>query len=268
MSYLCIVKLYKVLNIIQYAFSRKGVKVMKTILYRSSSRGHANHGWLDSRHTFSFANYYNPDRIHFGALRVVNDDIVKGGEGFGTHPHDNMEIISIPLYGDLEHKDSMGHTEVIKTGEVQVMSAGSGITHSEYNANEDKPVNFFQIWVFPDTKNVKPRYDQKAFDFIHNKNRLVQIVEPYNGKNDASSLWIHQDAWFSIGTFDKGNSLEYELKKQGNGLFAMVVEGEFLVGDETLHYRDAIGLSDIDKIQITANTDNACILLIEVPMNF
>ncbi len=240
---------------------------MKTTLYRASSRGHANHGWLNTHHTFSFANYYNPERIHFGALRVVNDDIVAGGEGFGTHPHDNMEIVSIPLYGDLEHKDSMGHTEVIKAGEVQVMSAGTGITHSEYNSDEYKPVSFFQIWVFPDTKNVTPRYDQRAFDFIDNKNTLIQIVGP---KNDADNtgLWIHQSAWFSIGTFDKGKEIDYKVKKAGNGVFAMVVEGEFSIGDQKLHHRDALGISDVNDVKITAESDNARILLIDVPMVF
>lgn len=240
---------------------------MKTTLFRASSRGHANHGWLDARHTFSFANYYDPKRIHFGALRVVNDDIIGGGEGFGTHPHDNMEIVTIPLYGDLEHKDSMGHGEVIKAGEVQVMSAGSGITHSEYNANKEKPVNLFQIWVFPDMKDVEPRYDQRAFDYIDNKNQLVQIVGPKNDV-DNNGLWIHQSAWFSIGTFDKGAEIEYKVKKQGNGVFAMVVEGEFTVGGEKLHHRDALGLSETDDVKFTADTDNARILLIDVPMIF
>ncbi|MDR1090741.1 MAG: pirin family protein, partial [Prevotella sp.] len=220
----------------------------------------------DSYHTFSFANYYDPTRIHFGALRVINDDIVKGGEGFGTHPHDNMEIISIPLYGDLEHKDSMGHTAVIHAGEVQVMSAGSGITHSEYNANEDKPVNFFQIWVFTDTKNAEPRYGQKAFDFLHNKNRLVQVVGP---EHDAvAGLWIHQDAWFSIGTFDKGYVTDYKIKKEGNGVFAMVVEGEFTIEGQKLYHRDGFGISGVDNIKITADTENARILLMDVPMSF
>lgn len=240
---------------------------MRTTLFRASTRGHANHGWLDSRHTFSFANYYDPSRINFGALRVVNDDIVAGGEGFGTHPHDNMEIISIPLYGDLEHKDSMGHAEVIKAGEVQVMSAGSGITHSEYNANEDKPVNFFQIWVFPDRKNVEPRYDQREFDFIHNKNQLVQIVGP-KGDTDNTGLWIHQNAWFSIGAFEKGKGLEYKVKKQGNGLFAMVIDGEFTVEGQKLNHRDALGISEKDTINIVADSENARILLIDVPMEF
>lgn len=239
---------------------------MKTTLYRASSRGHAYHGWLEARHTFSFANYYDPNRIHFGALRVLNDDIIAGGEGFGTHPHDNMEIITIPLYGDLEHKDSMGHTGVIRAGEVQVMSAGSGLTHSEYNANSDKPINLFQIWVFPDKKNVEPRYDQKAFDFLHNKNQLVQIVGPK--QDNVEGLWIHQNAWFSIGSFDKEQSFDYPLKKQGNGVFAMVVEGEFTIEGQKLHHRDGFGISDIDNIKITADSENARILLMDVPMSF
>ncbi len=238
---------------------------MKSIVYRASTRGHQFHGWLDTHHTFSFANYYNPERINFGALRVVNDDIVEGGEGFGRHPHDNMEIVSIPLYGDLEHKDSMGHTSVIKAGEVQVMSAGSGLFHSEYNANPDKPVNFFQIWVFPNKKDVKPRYDQKAFDFIHNKNKLVEIVSP---DEENGSLWLHQDTWFNIGTFDKDKEVEYKFKKNGDGVFAMVIEGEFMVGEQKLHHRDAVGFWDTDSIQIKSLSDNARILLIEVPMEF
>jgi len=221
------------------------------------------HGWLDTYHTFSFANYYDPERIHFGALRVINDDVVEGGEGFGTHPHDNMEIVSIPLYGDLEHKDSMGHTEVIRAGEVQVMSAGKGIMHSEYNSNKDKPVNFFQIWVFPREQNVKPRYDQRAFDFIHDKGRFIQIVSP-NEKDD--NLWIHQDAWFNVATIDKDTELEYKVKKEGNGVFAMVIEGDFTVAGEELHHRDGLGISETDTIKVKANTDNARILLIDVPM--
>jgi redox-sensitive bicupin YhaK (pirin superfamily) len=240
---------------------------MKTTLIRASSRGHAYHGWLDTYHTFSFANYYDPDRIHFGALRVVNDDIVVGGEGFGTHPHDNMEIVSIPLYGDLEHKDSMGHTEVIKAGEVQVMSAGSGITHSEYNANKDRPVNFFQIWVFPDKKNAEPRYHQRAFDFMHDKNKLIQIVGPKDDPENTA-LWIHQNAWFSIGTFDKGMESDYRIKKKGNGVFAMVVEGEFTVAGQKLHHRDGLGIWDTGNVSITAYSDNARILLMDVPMEF
>lgn len=238
---------------------------MKSIVYKASSRGHQYHGWLDAHHTFSFANYYNPERINFGALRVVNDDIIEGGKGFGRHPHDNMEIVSIPLYGDLEHKDSMGYTSVIKAGEVQIMSAGSGLFHSEYNANPDKPVNLFQIWVFPNKKDVEPRYDQKAFDFIHNKNKLVEIVSP---DKESGNLWLHQDTWFNIGTLDKDVNIEYKLKKDGDGVFAMVVEGEFMVGGQKLHHRDAVGIWDTDSLQIEALSDNARILLIEVPMDF
>lgn len=240
---------------------------MKTTLIRASSRGHAYHGWLDTYHTFSFANYYNPNQMNFGALRVINDDIILGGEGFGTHPHDNMEIITIPLYGDLEHKDSMGHVEVIKAGEVQVMSAGSGITHSEYNSSENKPVNLFQIWVFPNQKNVAPRYDQREFDFLHNKNKLIQVVGP---KSDSSNtaLWIHQDAWFNTGVFDKGREIDYHIQKDGNGVFAMVVEGEFTIEGQKLYHRDGFGISDIKNIKITADTENAHILLMDVPMIF
>lgn len=238
---------------------------MKSVLYRASTRGHANHGWLDTHHTFSFANYYNPERINFGVLRVVNDDVVEGGEGFGKHPHDNMEIVSIPLYGALEHKDSMGNSGVITAGEVQVMSAGTGIHHSEFNSNWDKPVNFFQIWVFPNKKNVEPRYEQKAFDFMHNKNQLVKLVSP---DGEDGSLWVHQNTWFNMGTFDKDHEVEYKMKKAGDGLFAMVVEGEFMVGDQKLHHRDAAGLWETDTVQIKALSDNARILLIEVPMEF
>lgn len=238
---------------------------MKTVIFRASTRGHMYHGWLDTHHTFSFASYYNPERMHFGALRVVNDDIVEGGEGFGKHPHDNMEIVSIPLYGDLEHKDSMGHTSVIRAGEVQVMSAGSGIFHSEYNSSEDKPLNFFQIWVFPNQQDVEPRYDQKKFDFLENKNKLVEIVSP-DGEN--GSLWLHQDTWFNIGTFDKNSVAEYRLRKKGDGIFVMVIEGEFEVGNEKLHHRDAIGMWEIDSSQIKSLSDNGRILLIEVPMEF
>jgi len=238
---------------------------MKKTLYRASTRGHKNHGWLDTYHTFSFAAYYDPTRIHFGALRVINDDIVSGGEGFGTHPHDNMEIISIPLYGDIEHQDSMGHTGVIKAGDVQVMSAGSGLMHSEYNANKDKPVNFFQIWIFSNEQNVKPRYDQKTFDFIHEKGRFIQIVSP---KKNGDDLWIYQNAWLSIATLDRDTELEYNIKSEGNGVFVMVIEGEFDVADEKLNHRDGMGVEEVSSLKIKANTDNSRILVIDVPMQF
>ncbi|MDR3338751.1 MAG: pirin family protein [Candidatus Symbiothrix sp.] len=236
---------------------------MKTVLYKAGTRGHKNHGWLDTHHTFSFAGYYNPERMHFGALRVFNDDIVTAGEGFGTHPHDNMEIISIPLYGDLEHKDSMGNGSVIRSGEVQVMSAGTGVTHSEFNANASEDLNFFQIWVFPNKKNVPPRYGQQKFDFFNTRNELIQIVSP---SPDDAGLWIYQDAWFNTGLFDKDYSFDYPLKKDRNGLYAMVIEGRFEVEGQILSRRDGIGLWDTDAVKIKALSDDARILLIEVPI--
>lgn len=236
---------------------------MKKELFKANSRGHKDHGWLDTYHTFSFASYYNPQRIHFGALRVVNDDIVVGGEGFGTHPHEDMEIVSIPLKGALEHKDSMGNGSVINVGEVQVMSAGKGITHSEFNASEDQDLNFFQIWVFPRQLGVKPRYGQQKFDFWSTKNKLTQIVSP--DVNDEG-LWIHQDAWFNLGVFDKDQVFDYKMKNQQDGLFIMSIEGKFEVAGEILDRRDAIGLWEIDSISIKPLSDDSRILLIEVPM--
>jgi redox-sensitive bicupin YhaK (pirin superfamily) len=236
---------------------------MKTLLYKADTRGHKNHGWLDTHHTFSFADYYNPERMHFGVLRVFNDDIVIADEGFGTHPHDNMEIISIPLYGDLEHKDSMGNGSVIRSGEVQVMSAGTGITHSEFNASASHDLNFFQIWVFPNKKNVTPRYGQQKFDFFNTRNELVQIVSP---NPDDDGLWIYQDAWFNTGIFDKDYSFDYKFKKAENGLFLMVIDGEFEVEGQSLSYRDGMGLWDTDSVKIKALSDNARILLMDIPM--
>jgi len=236
---------------------------MKKELYKADTRGYANHGWLDTKHTFSFADYYDPDRIHFGALRVINDDIVEGGKGFGTHPHDNMEIVTIPLEGSIRHGDSMGNGGVIHTGDIQVMSAGTGILHSEFNADHDKPVNFFQIWVFPNKQNVTPRYEQKKLDYLGKKNSLQEIVSPHETEH---GLWIHQDAWFSIGAFDKDFSTEYSLKKKGNGVFAMIIEGEFDIAGTKLGKRDGLGIWDTDSVGIKALSDNARILLIEVPM--
>ncbi|NDW09760.1 pirin family protein [Dysgonomonas sp. 520] len=238
---------------------------MRTVLYKANTRGHANHGWLDTHHTFSFANYYDPDRINFGALRVVNDDIVEGGKGFGTHPHDNMEIVSIPLKGGLKHGDSMGNGGIIHEGEVQVMSAGTGVLHSEFNAYHDKPVNFFQIWVFPNKNDVKPRYEQKKMDFPEHRNKLSEIVTPTPTDH---SLWIHQNAWFNIGMFDKNVSIDYALKDKGNGVFVMVIEGKFNVSGTELDKRDAIGIWETDSINLKALSDDAQILLIEVPMEF
>ncbi len=236
-----------------------------TLLHKSKSRGDANHGWLHSRHTFSFANYYNPERIHFGALRVLNDDYVAEGMGFGTHPHDNMEIISIPLEGDLEHRDSMGNVSVIRNGDIQVMSAGTGITHSEYNKNKDKPVKFLQIWVFPNKKNVTPRYDQITLDPSRRRNEFQQIVSP---AVEDEGVWIHQDSWFHLGTFDKGFSAEYSLKKNGNGVYAFMIKGDATIAGISLNERDGLGISDMDKFTVEAGSADAEILLMEVPMKW
>lgn len=236
---------------------------MKTVLHKAETRGHADHGWLNAHHSFSFAGYYDPERIHFGALRVLNDDIVAGGMGFGFHPHDNMEIITIPLSGQLEHKDSMGNTGIISNGEVQVMSAGTGIQHSEKNKNSDKPVNLLQIWVFPDTKNVKPRYDQRVFDLDKAKNNLLNIVSPMG---DKEGLNIHQHAWFHLGKLDKDFSTTYELKDKQNGVYAFVIDGSVTLNGEKLEKKDGLGITDADKLDIRADSD-AELLLMEVPMH-
>lgn len=233
---------------------------MQSILHRAETRGHANHGFLDTHHTFSFASYYDPNRMHFGALRVLNDDLVKGGGGFGTHPHNNMEIVSIPLLGDLQHRDSMGNGEVIRQGDIQVMSAGIGITHSEFNPNADRPVNFLQIWIIPNAANVKPRYEQQTFAREDRKNRLQTVVSP-----DRSGLWLHQDAWFSLGHFDAGFSGEYTLHAPHHGVYAFVISGDVEIGGETLHRRDGIGLWETDKVTFQASSETE-LLLIEVPM--
>lgn len=234
-----------------------------TVLHKAATRGHANHGWLNSHHTFSFGNYYNPDRMHFGVLRVLNDDSVKGGMGFGTHPHDNMEIISIPLEGDLQHKDSMGNTAVIKQGDIQVMSAGTGIYHSEQNSNKEETVKFLQIWIFPNKKNVTPRYDQVTLNVADRYNKLQQVLSPNAG--DAG-VWIYQDAWFHMGNLDKGISVNYDLKKEGNGVYAFVLKGDVTINGQQLNTRDGFGISDVKELNITADSD-AEILLMEVPMS-
>ncbi|MGL4629771.1 MAG: pirin family protein [Leadbetterella sp.] len=234
-----------------------------TVLHKASTRGVANHGWLNSCHSFSFANYYNPDRMHFGVLRVLNDDIVAAGMGFGTHPHDNMEIISIALEGDLEHKDSMGNTTIIKQGDIQVMSAGTGIYHSEYNKNKDKEVKFLQIWVFPNKRNVEPRYDQITLKPENRKNKLEQILSP--NTNDAG-VWIHQDSYFHMGKFDEAISTEYTIKKSGNGLYVFVLKGSFEVNGQKIEKRDGYGLWDISKVSLKSLIQGSEILLMEVPM--
>ena len=237
----------------------------QTILHKAETRGHANHGWLDSHHTFSFANYYNPERMNFGALRVLNDDRIDPGMGFGKHPHDNMEIISIPLLGDLEHKDSMGNVAVIKSGDIQVMSAGTGITHSEYNKNTDRLCKFLQIWVIPNEYNVTPRYDQITLNLTERHNQLQQIVSP---NPDDDGVWIHQNAWFHLGTFDKDFVAEYQLKLAGNGVYAFVINGQFTIGNIDLDTRDGLGITDTTKLTLKSNSPEAEILLMEVPMKF
>jgi quercetin 2,3-dioxygenase len=234
-----------------------------TILHKADSRGYANHGWLKSYHTFSFASYFNAERVHFGALRVLNDDTVDPGMGFDTHHHKNMEIVSIPLEGDLQHKDSMGNVAIIKKGDIQVMSAGAGVFHSEYNRNKDKLTKFLQIWVLPNKQNVKPRYDQITLNDADRHNKLQQILSP--DKDDAG-VWIHQDAWFHLGKFDKGVSQKYTLKKEGNGVYVFVLNGAVTVDGQLLNTRDGLGIWDTNDFVITADND-AEFLLMEVPMN-
>jgi redox-sensitive bicupin YhaK (pirin superfamily) len=237
---------------------------MKTYEFHAAdSRGAANHGWLQSYHTFSFANYYNPSRIHFGALRVLNDDTVSGGMGFGEHPHDNMEIISIPLEGDLEHKDSMGNTTVIRNGDIQVMSAGTGIYHSEYNRNKDATVKFLQIWVFPNKKNVTPRYDQITMNPADRQNQFQQVLSP---NPEDAGVWVHQDAWFHLGKFDQDFSVDYSIKKEGNGLYVFVLSGEFEVDGQVIQTRDGLGIRQASDVSFKALSPGAEVLLMEVPM--
>ncbi|OYU96267.1 MAG: hypothetical protein CFE21_07625 [Bacteroidetes bacterium B1(2017)] len=233
------------------------------VVHKANTRGHAQHGWLESFHTFSFASYYNPERIHFGMLRVLNDDRVDAGMGFGTHPHDNMEIISIPLEGDLEHKDSMGNTTVIKNGDIQVMSAGTGIYHSEYNKNKDRLTKFLQIWVIPNKKNVPPRYDQITLNLADRKNKFQQILSP-NASDEG--VWIHQDAWFHLGKFDMGQKANYKLKKEGNGVYVFVLNGDVKINSQELNTRDGYGIWEINEFNFEALSQDAEVLLMEVPM--
>ncbi|CAN5475926.1 pirin family protein [soil metagenome] len=236
---------------------------MKTLLHKAETRGHAGHGWLDSYHTFSFAGYSDPSRVHFGMLRVLNDDTVAEGRGFGRHPHDNMEIISIPLKGTLEHGDNTGGHGMIKSGEVQIMSAGSGIAHSEKNASSTEEVNFLQIWVFPKKRDITPRYDQKEFKAEDRINKFQTVVSP---DKDNTALWINQDAWFNLGNLKKASSTEYIINKNGNGVYAFIIEGDVTINGQKLNKRDGFGVWDTDKLSITAESD-AEVLLMEVPMN-
>lgn len=235
------------------------------VLHRANTRGHANHGWLDAHHTFSFAGYYQPDRTNFGALRVLNDDRIDGGMGFGTHPHDNMKIITIPLEGALAHKDSLGTTSVIQQGDIQVMSAGTGVQHSEYNANPDQAVKLLQIWLFPNQKNVTPRYDQLSLDLTKGHNQFQQILSP---DPEDAGVWIHQDAWFSLGKFNENIAGEYAVKKAGNGIYVFVIQGEISIDDEILNTRDGMGIWDTDVIRFKTLTADTQVLLMDVPMQF
>ena len=237
---------------------------MNTVFHKSETRGSSNIGWLESKHTFSFANYYNPERMNFGLLRVLNDDKVAPGMGFSAHPHQNMEIISIPLEGDLEHKDSMGNVSVIQEGDIQVMSAGTGVYHSEYNKNKDKDVKFLQIWISPKVMGVEPRYDQIKLNVDERKNKLQQIVSP--NKND-DGVWIHQDAWFYMTNLDKDKSLKFQLNNpKENGVYVFVLDGAVIVNNNSLNSRDGIGVLNADELVFKAESDTE-LLLMEVPMN-
>lgn len=238
------------------------IKTMNTVLHKANTRGHANHGWLDSHHSFSFANYHNPQRMNFGVLRVLNDDKVAKAKGFGTHPHDNMEIISIPLKGDLEHKDSIGNVAIIKEGDVQVLSAGTGIFHSEFNKSQDEEVQFLQIWMFPNEKQVNPRYDQISLSSIEKDNELYQILSP---SKEDQGVWVHQNSWFNLGKFNEKTDLSYPLKDKKNGVYAFVLEGQVKIQNQMLNKRDGFGIWNTDSINITAEKDSR-ILLMEVPM--
>ena len=234
-----------------------------SVLHKAATRGHANHGWLDSNHTFSFANYHNPERMHFGVLRVLNDDMVAEGRGFGKHPHDNMEIISIPLEGDLQHEDSMGNKAIIRKGDIQVMSAGTGIIHSEYNKNTDQVVKFLQIWVYPNQRNVSPRYDQITLDITQRQNKFQQILSP---NPEDEGVWIHQDAWFSMGHFDKDAQTKYQIKKAGNGVYVFVIKGSVTVEGQELESRDGFGIWDVAEINLKVTSADTEILLMDLSM--
>lgn len=249
-----------------YSEMVKNINDMETtqlIIHRSLDRGYADHGWLQARHSFSFAGWYNPEKIHFGVLRVLNDDRVAPGTGFPTHPHDNMEIITIPLKGGVYHEDNMGNSGEIKTGEVQVMSAGKGVLHSEYNKNDNSELNLFQIWIFPNKRNVEPRYDQMKIDDDNVSNGWIQVVSP---DKEDEGLWIHQNAWIHIGHLQGNNLLQYRNKRHGNGTYLMVIEGKVNVEGVDLNKRDAIGIPEEKEITIKGLEDSK-VLLLDVPMN-
>ena len=239
---------------------------MRHRIFPKNKRGTANYSWLKANFSFSFGNYYNPDMVQFGMLRVLNDDTIAGGTGFGTHPHENMEIITIPLEGGLTHRDSMGNEATVRFGEVQVMSAGTGIQHSEMNASETDQAKTLQIWIFPEKDNVTPRYDQKGFDLEKHKNAFVTVVSPQD-KNDGNALWIHQQAFLNLGIFDAGTTTTYNLKIPENGVYLFLIEGEIEINNETIRERDAYGIVEFDSFDIKVNKESK-ILVIEVPMKF
>ena len=235
---------------------------MKSIIHKSDSRGNANYGWLHTHYTFSFANYYNPDRMGFGTLRVLNDDWIDGGKGFDRHPHDNMEIVTIPLEGDLEHADSMGNKFLIRKNDVQIMSAGTGIFHSEYNKDPEKPLSLLQIWVFPEKKNITPRYDQKTFLHEDRINHWQRIVSP----NESEAVWVNQEAYFSLLSLEKDHTVPYQLKNEKHGVYLFVIDGAIKVEDSIeLEKRDGAGIWETSSLSVSALKDSE-ILLMEIPM--
>ncbi len=238
---------------------------MTTALFKSNTRGKADLGWLKANFSFSFGNYFNPDRLQFGKLRVLNDDTIAGGTGFGTHGHANMEIITIPLEGGLQHRDSMGNEGVIRFGEVQVMSAGSGVEHSEMNASQKEEAKTLQLWVFPDRENATPRYDQKSFDIENQINTFVNIVSP-NDRNDGNALWVYQKTFFHLGIFDSNTRSAYTVRIPKNGVYLFLIEGEIIINNQVLKARDAMGMTDFETFEIEIISKSK-ILLVEVPMN-
>lgn len=239
---------------------------MRTRLFPKDQRGTADHGWLQANFSFSFGNFYNPDMVQFGMLRVLNDDTIGAGMGFGTHPHDNMEIITIPLEGGLTHRDSLGNEETVRFGEVQIMSAGTGVQHSEMNASQTERAKTLQLWIFPDKMNVEPRYGQKGFDLENNRNSLVNVVSPED-KNDGNALWIHQQAFLHLGVFDAGQTIQYDVKVPENGIYIFLIEGSLEINGQAVNERDAFGIVEFDTVAIQTKSA-AKILIIEVPMKF
>ena len=235
---------------------------MQFKIHKAATRGAADHGWLDARHTYSFADYRDPERMGFGKLRVLNDDVIQPSMGFDTHPHENMEIVSVPIKGALRHKDSMGNQSVISAGEVQIMSAGTGVRHSEYNDSDSEVVNLLQIWVYPKEKDIEPRYEQKEFLAEGRQNKFQLTVSP---DREAGSVYINQDAWFSLANIDKDQTVDYPLHQNGNGVYVFVIAGSVLLGEEVLENRDGVEVTDTDKVNFTAKEDSQ-ILCIEIPL--